>query len=139
MNNNIFAEKLNSLRKARHLTTGELATKAGVGQPLISGLISGDRIIGEYSARKIGTALQLMGSELEDFIYMAINGCSEKVLQQSKAYPAELLNLIACKLQNHGILPHKISRCIRNENDADAALYLEDGSEARIKLELAFT
>ena len=139
MNNNTFANKLNSLRLARHLTTGELAIKAGVGQPLISGLISGDRVIGEYSARKIGAALQLTGDAMEDFVYSAINGCSEKVLHESKDYPAELLNLIACKLQSLGILPNKIDRCVRNEKDADAALYLEDGSKARIKLELAFT
>ena len=137
--NNTFANKLNALRIERHLTTGELAQRAGVGHPLISGLISNSRVIGEYTARKIGNALQLSGDELEDFVYTAINDCTEKVLESSKPYPAVLLNLIACKLHEHGVLPEKISRCIRNEKDADAALYLEDGSEALIRLELAFT
>lgn len=139
MNNNTFANKLNALRIARHLTTSELARKAGVGQPLISGLISGDRIIGEYSARKIGAALQLVGNDLEDFVYLAINGCSQKVLQQSKDYPAELLNLIASKLQLLGILPDRISRCTREPaaKEADAAVYLDDGKEALIRLEVA--
>ena len=139
MNNHTFANKLNSLRQTRHLTTGELATKAGVGQPLISGLISGDRVIGEYTARKIAAALQLTGRELEDFVYLAINSCSEKVLQSSKNYPSELLNLIACELQELGILPDKISYCVRKpaSKNANAALYLEDGKEALIKLEVA--
>ena len=136
MNNHTFAHKLNSLRQARHLTTRELATKAGVGQPLISGLISGDRVIGEYTARKIAAALQLTGRELEDFVYLAINNCSEKTLEASKKYPAELINLVTEKLQSSGVLPEQINWCVRKSKDADAALFLKDGSEARIRLEV---
>ncbi len=137
---NHFATKLLNLRTSHHLTSAELATKANVPPSLISGLQSGNRVIGEYNARKIGKALQLTSDELEDFIYLAISQCSEKVLTASKAYPAAIINLVATKLQEEGILPDKISQCVRrpNRDDADAALYLDDGKEAFIKLEVTY-
>ena len=135
--NNTFGNKLNSLRLERNLTVQELAKLAGISQPLVSNLQNGHRVIGEYTAKKIGTALQLHGKELEDFIYLAINGCTEKVLTASKNYPAEILNLIAVELSSLGILPAKIDHCIRQSEDADAALHLNDGRSALIRLEVA--
>ena len=135
---NTFGNKLNNLKIARGLSSVELARKSGISEGLLSGLIHDQRVIGEYTARKIGNALQLVGIELEEFIYSAINNCSEKVLESSKHYPAELINLVACKLQERGIAPDEINRCVRNEKNADAALTLNDGSEAKIRLELAF-
>lgn len=105
---NTFGNKLNSLKIARGLSSVELARKAGISEGLLSGLIHDHRVIGEYTARKIGYALQLTGNELEDFIYSAINNCSEKTLLASKKYPAELINLIACKLQKEGITPNTL-------------------------------
>ena len=138
--NNTFANKLHQLKISHHLTSAELAIKANVPPSLISGLQSGHRVIGEYAARKIGQALFLTGDELEDFVYLAINGCSEKVLQQSKSYPAEILNLIATELLKIGIVPDKIRKCVRKpQNDkAKAALFLDDGTEAFINLEVAY-
>ncbi len=138
MEPNKFSNKLNTLRKARNLTIQELAKLSAVSQPLISSLEHGQRVIGEYTARKIGTALQLHGKELEDFIYLAINGCTEKVLKASKNYPAEILNLIAGELSALGILPEKIMNCVRHpHSDASAALYLNDGKSAFINVEVA--
>src|SRR4051812_11505941 len=120
-----FSEKLNSLRRDCKLTVYQLAARAGVPQSLISGLSTSNRVIGENNARKIGEALQLSGDELESFIYLAINACSEKVLQDSKRYPAEILNLIATELQSFGITAETINRCVRkprfNDSTADAA------------------
>ena len=135
---NTFGNKLNNLKIARGLSSVELARKAGISEGLLSGLIHDQRVIGEYTARKIGNALQLTGNALEEFVYAAINNCSEKVLESSKQYPAELINLVARKLQENGIVPSEINRCVRNEKDADAALYLKDGRQATISLELAF-
>jgi transcriptional regulator with XRE-family HTH domain len=138
--NDTFPTKLNTLRKARNLTVHELAKRAGVGQSLISGLQTGNRVIGEHAARKIARALQLQGEERENFVYLAINDCSEKVLQSSRAYPAEVLNLLACKLRELGILSDKITRCVRKKqaDDADAAIYLNDGKAALINVEVAY-
>ena len=138
--NTSFANTLNHLRNARHLTATELAARAEVPQSLISGLETGNRVIGEYAARKIGKALQLQGTALDDFIYQAINDCSEKVLTTFKDYPAVLINLVAAKLQEQGILPDRINQCVRRTagNDADAALSLDNGQEAFIKLEVDY-
>jgi transcriptional regulator with XRE-family HTH domain len=134
MNNTTFGNTLNKLKTDRGLTSRELAYNAGIGEGLISGLIHDQRVIGESTARKLGNALHLTGAEFEDFVYAAINNCSEKTLEYPKQYPAELINLVV-----GGILPSEIKRCIRKDEDADAALYLNDGTEALIKLELAFT
>src|SRR5437660_10008555 len=103
--NNTFANRLNYLRLANNLTMQELAKLAGVSQPLISNLLHGHRVIGECTARKIAAALQLQGEELENFVYLAINNCTQKVLNSSKAYPAEILNCIAGELNALGISP----------------------------------
>lgn len=138
--NHTFANTLYQLRTSHHLTSTELATKANVPPSLISGLQTGNRVIGEHAARKIGQALHLTGTELEDFVYLAINDCSEKVLQSSKNYPAELLNLVATELLEIGIVPDKIRKCIRRpqRDKAKAALFLDDGREAFINLEVAY-
>ena len=134
-----FSNKLNSLRTQRNLTVRELAKLADVPNSLISGLQTENRVIGEFSARKIGVALQLHSEELDDFVYLAVNNCSEKVLKASKDYPVEVINFSAGELYALGILPEKIMHCVRKPpaDDANAALYLNDGKAAFVKLEVA--
>ena len=135
-----FGERLNNLRKQHDLTVYQLAKRAGVHQSLISGLQTNNRVVGEHNARKIGKALQLEGEALESFVYQAINNCTEKVLNEFKSYPAEVLNLIAGILASTGIMPSSIKSCVRKPNEiaADAALYLEDGKAALINVEVAY-
>ena len=136
--NNDFGNTLNTLRKDRNLTMQELAKLADVSQPLISNLLNNRRVIGEYTARKLGKALQLSGNLLEDFVFQAINNCTEKVLNSSKGFPAELINLVTDELNALGIEPANIKHCIRHPGlDADAALYLRDGKSAFINVEIA--
>ena len=135
--NNIFGHKLNILRQERNLTVQELARLSEVSQPLISNLIHGHRVIGEYTARKIARALLLRGEEQEEFVHLAINACSERVLNSYKTYPSEVLNMVAGALDSLGILPDQIARCVRRP-DEDAELYLNDGRSAFINLEVAF-
>lgn len=136
--NYTFGDKLNSLRLERNLTVHELAKLSGVSQPLISNLIHGQRVIGEYTARKIARALQLRGEELEEFIHLAINNCSQRVLSSFRTYPSEVLNMVAGELNALGILPSQIARCVRRPDDgADAALYLNNGMSAFINIEVA--
>ena len=104
-----FGERLNNLRKQHDLTVYQLAKRAGVHQSLISGLQTNNRVVGEHNARKIGKALQLEGEALESFVYQAINNCTEKVLNEFKSYPAEVLNLIAGILASTGIMPSSIN------------------------------
>ena len=135
--NNVFGRTLNKLRQERNLTVRELAKLSGISQPLVSNLQNGHRVVGEYTARKIGAALQLQSKELDDFIYLAINQCTEKVLKAFQHYPAEILNLVAVELGSVGISPAKVARCVcRSNEDADATLYLHDGKSARINVEV---
>ena len=104
MQNN-FSTTLSVLRRRAALTNIQLADRAHVSRSIIPGLQSGKRCVGEFQARKIGAALQLEGKELEAFIFCGINRCTEKILKQAQAYPAELLNLLALQLRRAGILP----------------------------------
>ena len=136
MDNN-FGSTLNTVRMARSLSTAQLAKLADMSQPLICNLINNRRVIGEYAARKLGAALDLHGKQLEDFVLQAINQCTAKVLNASKAYPSEILNLVAGELNAMGIVPEKIVGCIRYSDDADAALLLDDGKSAFINVDVA--
>jgi transcriptional regulator with XRE-family HTH domain len=138
MTKETFGNRLNTLRKQRNLTVHQLAKLAGVHKSLISGLNTDSRVIGEYNARKIGNALQLDGNELDNFIYLAINQCSEKILEQYKGCPAEVLNLVGDILAKAGIAPNRIKACVRKPSDADATLYLDDGKAALINVEVAY-
>ena len=123
------------------MTVYDLAKAAEVPQSLISGLNTNNRVIGEYAARKIGRALDLDGEELESFIYLAINNCTERVLDKYKGCPAEILNLVADLLEKAGITPDCIKSCVRKpeSREADAALYLDNGMAALINVEVKYT
>ena len=127
---NDFSQKLSNLRKQANLTNQELADLAHVPASLIAGLQSGKRCIGQLQATKIGKALGLDGQALESFIFDAINNCTEKVLEESKGYPAELLNLLARILKHGGIGPQQISHCMINAEGAD--ILLANGSKAKL-------
>ena len=92
-------------------------------------------MIGECQASKIGAALQLEGKELESFIFCGINRCTEKILKQAQAYPAELLNLLALQLRRAGILPEHVSACVVDEDATQCVVgvLLADGSKMHLK------
>ena len=129
-----FPTLLSTLRKNAKLTNIQLAEQANVSRSLIPGLQSGKRCIGEYQARKLGTALKLSGNDMDEFIYCAINNCTEKVLKESLQYPAELLNLAARLLRQAGIGPEAIRACAVNE--AIAEILLNDGKRVMIETTL---
>ena len=137
-----FGTRLNNLREQRGLTVQELADKAGVRQTLISSLNTDSRVIGEKNARKIGSALGLSGEHLQSFIFDAINNCTERVLDQFKQYPGQVLNLTASILNAAGIPAEKIIRCVEKPDlgytKADAAVYLNDGKAALIRVEITY-
>src|SRR5450631_4108997 len=98
-----FSTQLQTLRANAKLTNNELARLAEVPESLISGLLNNNRRVGEYQAMKIGRALKLTSENLEDFVYSAINTCTEKILNTAKPYPSQLLNLVAVQLHRAGI------------------------------------
>jgi hypothetical protein len=136
-----FAERLSALRVRQNLTAHQLAVAADVPPSLISGLQTGNRCVGEDNARKIGVALGLMDKDLEEFVFMAINQSTERVLMEFKEFPAEVLNLVAVGLRNVGIYPDEVGRCIfyprtDQRGTTDAGLYLRDGRSVLIQLKI---
>jgi transcriptional regulator with XRE-family HTH domain len=136
--NHSFSSQLTNLRHAAKLTNRELARLADVPSSLISGLQNDNRRIGEYQARKIGCALQLTEAALAQFVLHAINNCSEKVLVESKPYPAEVLNLVAGQLRKAGILAQDIRGCsvAGDEVEQDVTLSLGNGRKAVLSTHL---
>ncbi len=132
--NEPFSTLLSRLRRQAKLTNIELAQHANVSRSLIPGLQSGKRCIGEHQARKLGTALGLVGDALDTFILRAIDECTEKVLKASLPYPAPLLNLLARQLRLAGIQPDQVSDCVVDEHrdKSEVAIHLRDGRKVRL-------
>ena len=134
-----FPERLKSLRKARNLTSEQLAHKANVPSTLICALQKGYRSVGENNATKIGVALGLKGTELRDFVYLALNRAVGKLLKESQGYPSELLNLVATQLRAAGITPEQVEGCLVNlgANKIGVAIMLSHGRTAHLETKIA--
>jgi len=138
---NDFPNLLSTLRKQARLTNRELAEEANVSRSLIPSLQTGRRCVGEYQARKLAGALGLEGKDLEQFVFCAIDRCTEKVLKDLQGYPAELINLVALQLKQAGITPESMGECrVKvDEDESGADIILNDGKHLVLetKLELA--
>ena len=106
---NHFKDLLISKRKALGLTSKELSKQSSVSESLLSGLQSGNRRIGEKQASRIASALGLKKQEKSDFIFMAMNESTQRLLESSKSYPVEVLNSLPGLLRNKGVLPENIN------------------------------
>ena len=129
-----FFTQLIRLRQRANLSNAELAELADVPRSLVGGLQSGQRCVGEYQAIKLATALGLHGLEYDNFILLAINQCSKKILTVTKDYPAELLNRLALQLRKAGIGPEQLHDCTV-VGDA-VSLVLENGKQIRLETNL---
>ena len=140
MEKQAFGTYLTSLRLRAKLTNRQLAELAEVPRSFIAGLQSGRRRVGEYQARKIGVALGLEGPALDAFILRALDTCTKKILNISKDYPAELLNMLALQLRSAGILPTTVHhfQVHGDESKQDVELYLHDGRKAHIATTVAY-
>jgi hypothetical protein len=136
--NEPFSSQLYRLRTNAKLTNAGLAQRADVPESLISGLQNDNRRVGEYQARKIGRALNLHGERLEEFVLRAIDTSTEKILNDAKPYPAELLNLLAMQLRGAGIHADAIHAfdITGSQNVQDIHLTLNSGRQATLKTQL---
>lgn len=134
-----FGALLINLRERANLSNSELSELAQVPRSLISGLEGGQRRIGEYQAGKIAQALKLSGEELDKFVFAAIDTCAQKVLRDSRNYPARLLNIPARQLRNSNIYPEQISDLFLEEDQTSTKLYLtlSNGKKAEINTTLS--
>jgi len=135
---NQFPILLSTLRKQAHLTNRELAEEANVSRSLIPSLQTGRRCVGEYQARKLGSALGLNGKALEDFVFCAIDRCTEKVLKEAQDYPAEIINMLALQLRQAGITPDAMDACSISvdKSEGEVAIVLNDGKRVVLETKL---
>ncbi len=132
---NHFKDLLISKRKALGLTSKELSKQSSVSESLLSGLQSGNRRIGEKQASRIASALGLKKQEKSDFIFMAMNESTQRLLESSKAYPVEILNSLPGLLRKKGILPENINSA--RIFDTFLEISLESGDVVRVYVNLS--
>jgi len=132
---NHFKDLLISKRKALRLTSKELSKQSSVSESLLSGLQSGNRRIGEKQASRIASALGLINQDERDFIFMAMNESTQRLLEFSKAYPVEILNSLPGLLRKKGILPENINSA--RIFDSFLEISLESGDVVRVYVNLS--
>ena len=132
---NQFKDLLKSKRKELGLTSKELSKQAAVSESLLSGLQSGNRRIGEKQASRIASALGLINQDERDFIFMAMNESTQRLLESSKAYPVEILNSLPGLLRKKGILPENINSA--RIFDTFLEISLESGDVVRVYVNLS--
>jgi len=131
---NHFKDLLISKRKALGLTSKELSKQSSVSESLLSGLQSGNRRIAEKQASRIASALGLKGQEKSDFIFMAMNESTQRLLESSKAYPVELLNYVPVQLQKIKV-SHELIRDF-SEQENKLIIFLENKNLIEIETKL---
>ena len=132
---NHFKDLLISKRKALGLTSKELSKQSSVSESLLSGLQSGNRRIGEKQASRIASALGLINQDERDFIFMAMNESTQRLLESSKSYPVEILNSLPSLLRNKGVLPENINSA--RIFDSFLEISLESGDVVRVYVNLS--
>jgi len=130
-----FKDHLISTRKALGLTSKELSRRASVSESLLSGLQNGNRRIGEKQATRLASALELRDWENSDFIFMAMNESSQRLLESSKDYPVEILNSLPFLLRNNGISAEEISSA--RIFDTFVEICLKSGDVLRLSVTLS--
>jgi transcriptional regulator with XRE-family HTH domain len=132
---NHFKDLLISKRKALELTSKELSKQSSVSESLLSGLQSGNRRIGEKQASRIASALGLINQDERDFIFMAMNESTQRLLESSKSYPVEILNSLPGLLRNKGVLPENINSA--RIFDSFLEISLDSGDVVRVYVNLS--
>jgi len=135
-----FGEKLRTLRKKNNLTIYKLGELADIPFTLISALENSRRKVGVNNATKLGRALGLADQSLRDFVYLALDNATGKVLEEFRSYPADLINLLPTLLKDAGVNPEDIKGTVLrpdygDETVADAVMFL-NGSKYRAYIHL---
>jgi hypothetical protein len=78
--------------------------------------------------------LGLKGQEKSDFIFMAMNESTQRLLESSKAYPVELLNYLPVQLQKIKVT-HELIRDF-SEQENKLIIFLENKNLIEIETKL---
>lgn len=106
-----FKKQFAELRKKSALSYRQLEGVTGVTYSALAAMQTGNRPVGEQSARRIASAFGLSGETQEAFVLTALDTSKEKVLESVKDYPAEVINFLGLMLQANGIGPKQIMGC----------------------------
>ncbi len=125
-----FAEQFGCYRKKSGLSYRALESVTGIKYSALAAMQSGNRPVGEQSARRIALAFGLSGEPLEAFVLSALGTSKEKILEAVKDYPPAVLNLLGLVLLAHGIKPKHILGC---ELDSLTPMGLQNGLRVSLR------
>ncbi len=135
---NNFRKQFAACRERSGLTYRALEKVTGIKYSALSAMQSGNRPVGEQSARRIAEAFGLSGDVREAFVLSALNTSKEKVLAAVGGYPAEVLNFLGLLLMARGIKPNQIVRCGYNLATPDClTLALKKGRTLHLHVEMS--
>jgi transcriptional regulator with XRE-family HTH domain len=104
-----FGKYLKRLRTDRKMTQAYLKKVTGVAATLISAFEHGERAVGPEVAEKLATGLQLEEFERERFLIGAAKTRrKDRLINEARHLPPEVLNYVPRMLPNAGIDPNKI-------------------------------
>ena len=106
-----FKKQFAACRERSGLTYRALEKVTGIKYSALAAMQTGNRPVGEQSARRIAEAFRLFGDAREAFVLAALNTSKEKVLAAVTGYPAEVLNCLGLLLTARGIKSSHIVRC----------------------------
>ena len=138
-----FLEQLAEHRKRCGLSYRSLEQVTGIKYSALAAMQSGNRPVGEQSARRLAEAFGLSGETQETFVLTALNTSRERVLQAVKEFPAEVLNalgllLLACGIEPAQIVGGEISSSLPQDRSR-LRLSLADGRQLRLDIRLTFS
>jgi transcriptional regulator with XRE-family HTH domain len=106
-----FKRQLAEYRKRSGLSYRKLERVTGIKYSALAAMETGNRPVGEQSARRLASAFGLSGEALDTFVLSTLNTSKERILDCVKEYPSEVLNLLGLMLLGQGIKPSHITRC----------------------------
>lgn len=116
----------------------KLETVTGIKYSALAAMQTGNRPVGEQSARRIAEAFGLSGDAQEAFVLAALNTSKEKVLAAVSGYPSEILNFLGLLLTARRIKPNQIVRCGYNPAAPDCLqLTLKKGRTVHLRVEVS--
>ncbi len=104
-----FGKYMKRLRTDRKMTQASLQAATGVASTLISAFEHGERAVGPEVSEKLATGLQLEEWERERFLIGAAKTRrKDRLINEARHLPAEILNYVPRLLPSVGIDPTKI-------------------------------
>jgi len=131
----LFGERLKQLRLEGELTVRQLALKAEMSFSLLTLIENGHRGAGQELLERIGTALNLKGVALREFVLDGLStSAKDGLLDTVRKFDPRINNMMALTLLKHGISPNSIKQCRLNVTlEPDLLLKLANQIQTKAK------